>query len=301
LKDPYEALGVERSASLDDIRKSYRRLAKKLHPDLNPGNKKAEEQFKEVAAAYDLLSDADKRARFDRGEIDASGAERPRQRYYKDFAADAAGHPYADASGFEDFAQTDDFLSELLRRREHARANMPGPDLQYGLAVDFLDAVNGGTIRLNLPDGGTLEVKIPAGIEDGQVLRLRGKGGAGLGQGKPGDALVEVSITPHRFFTRHGDDIHVELPITLSEAVLGGQVPVPTPTGTVMMRVPKHSNTGTVLRLKGKGVGRRGGGHGDELVALKVMLPDKPDAELESFVSGWVGGKSYDPRRDMQP
>ena len=301
MQDPYEALGVERSASLDDIRKSYRRLAKKLHPDLNPGNKKAEEQFKEVSVAYDLLSDADKRARFDRGEIDATGAERPRKRYHKDFVSDSAGHPSADTSGFEDFAQADDFLSELLRRREHVRANAPGPDLQYGLAVDFLDAVNGGTIRLSLPDGGTLEVKIPAGIEDGQVLRLRGKGGPGLGQGKPGDALVEVSITPHRFFRREGDDIHLELPITLSEAVLGGQVPVPTPTGTVMMRVPTHANTGAVLRLKGKGVRRHGGGHGDELVTLKVMLPDKPDAELDSFVSGWVGGKSYDPRRGMQP
>ena len=156
-------------------------------------------------------------------------------------------------------------------------------------------------MRLNVPDGGTLEVKIPAGIEDGQVLRLRHKGGPGLGHGKAGDALVEVAITPHRFFRREGDDIHLELPITLSEAVLGGQVPVPTPTGTVMMRVPKHSNTGAVLRLKGKGVRRHGGGHGDELVTLKVMLPDKPDSELESFVSGWVGGKSYDPRRGMQP
>jgi len=302
LKDPYEALGVEKTASPDDIRKAYRQLAKKLHPDLNPGNKKAEEQFKEVSAAYDLLADADKRARFDRGEIDASGAERPRQRFYRDFAAGAdADHPYASASGFEDFAQADDFLSELLRRREHARANAPGPDLHYRLPVDFLDAVNGATIRLDVPDGGTLEVKIPAGIDSGQVLRLRGKGAPGLGQGKPGDALIEVEVRPHRFLRREGDDIHLELPVTLSEAVLGGQVQVPTPTGTVMMRVPKHSNAGAVLRLKGKGVPRHGGGHGDELVTLKVMLPDNPDPELESFVSGWVGGKSYDPRRGMQP
>jgi DnaJ-class molecular chaperone len=300
LKDPYEALGVEKTASPDDIRKAYRRLAKKLHPDLNPGNKTAEEQFKEVSAAYDLLSDADKRARFDRGEIDASGAERPRQRYYRDFATGAdADHAYADASGFEDFAQGDDFLAELLRRREHARANAPGADLHYRLPVDFLDAVNGATIRLDVPDGGTLEVKIPPGIETGQLLRLRGKGAPGRGQGQPGDALIEVEVRPHRFFRREGDDIHLELPITLGEAVLGGQVPVPTPTGTVMMRVPKHANTGAVLRLRHKGVRRPGGGHGDELVTLKVMLPDTADPELESFVSGWVGGKAYDPRRGM--
>jgi len=307
LKDPYEALGVEKTASPDDIRKAYRRLAKKLHPDLNPGNKTAEEQFKEVSAAYDLLSDADKRARFDRGEIDASGAERPRQRYYRDFAAGAdADHAYADASGFQDFAQGDDFLAELLRRREHARANAPGADLHYRLPVDFLDAVNGATIRLDVPDGGTLEVKIPPGIETGQLLRLRGKGAPGRGQGQPGpagngDALVTINIKPHRFFRREGDDIHLELPITLGEAVLGGQVPVPTPTGTVMMRVPKHANTGAVLRLRHKGVRRHGGGHGDELVTLKVMLPDTADPELESFVSSWVGGKAYDPRRGMQP
>ena len=299
MKDPYEALGVERSASLDDIRKSYRRLAKKLHPDLNPGNRGAEEQFKDVASAYDLLSDADKRARFDRGEIDASGAERPRQRFYRDFA-ETADHPYADTSGYADMAESDDFLSELLRRHQHARANAPGADLHYRLAVEFLDVVNGGTIRLSLPDGGALEVKIPPGTEEGQVLRLRGKGAPGLGEGKPGDALVEITIKPHRFFTRHGDDIHVELPISLAEAVLGGPVKVPTPTGAVTMTVPKNANTGTVLRLKGKGAHRHGGGHGDELVRLKVMLPDKPDPELESFVSGWVGGKAYDPRRDFQ-
>jgi DnaJ-class molecular chaperone len=144
-------------------------------------------------------------------------------------------------------------------------------------------------------------VKIPAGLATGQVLRLRHKGAPGRGQGQPGDALIEVEVRPHRFFRRDGDDIHLELPITLSEAVLGGQVPVPTPTGTVMMRVPKHANTGVVLRLRGKGAPRHGGGHGDELVTLKVMLPKAADPELESFVSGWVGGKAYDPRRGMQP
>jgi DnaJ-class molecular chaperone len=167
--------------------------------------------------------------------------------------------------------------------------------------VEFLDAVNGGTIRLDLPQGGTLDVKIPPGIEDGQVLRLRGKGVPGRGKGEAGDALVEISIKPHRFFTREGDDIHVEIPVTLTEAVLGGRINVPTPSGPVTMTVPKHANTGTVLRLKGKGIGRPGGKHGDEFVKLKVMLPDRPDPELDTFLSNWEAGKTYDPRRDMQP
>jgi DnaJ-class molecular chaperone len=300
MKDPYDVLGVERSASLEDIRKAYRGLAKKLHPDLNPGNRQAEERFKEVASAYDILSDKDKRQRYDDGEIDATGAERPRQRYYKDFASQP-DQPYANASGFADFADTDDILSEFLRQQAHARANARGPDLSYRLPVEFLDAVNGGTMRLDLPQGGTLDVRIPPGIAEGQVLRLRGKGAPGFGEGGPGDALVEVSIKPHRFFTRQGDDIHVEVPVTLTEAVLGGRITVPTPTGPVTMTVPKHANTGTVLRLRGKGVARPGGGHGDEFVKLKLMLPDQPDPALETFLSNWEAGKAYDPRRDMQP
>jgi DnaJ-class molecular chaperone len=300
MKDPYDVLGVERTASLEDIRTAYRRLAKKLHPDLNPGNREAEERFKEVASAYDILSDKEKRQRYDDGEIDATGAERPRQRYYKDFASQP-DQPYANSSGFADFADTDDILSEFLRQQAHARANARGPDLSYRLPVEFLDAVNGGTMRLNLPEGGTLDVRIPPGIVDGQTLRLRGKGAPGRGEGGPGDALVEVSIKPHRFFTRQGDDIHVEVPVTLNEAVLGGRINVPTPTGPVTMTVPKHANTGTVLRLRGKGVARADGGHGDEFVKLKLMLPEKPDPELETFLSNWEAGKTYDPRRDMQP
>jgi DnaJ-class molecular chaperone len=300
MKDPYDALGVERTASLEDIRKAYRRLAKKLHPDLNPGNREAEERFKEVAGAYDILSDKDKRQRYDDGEIDATGAERPRQRFYRDYAPESDSR-YSSSSGFADFAESDDILAEFLRQQAHARANMRGPDLSYRLPVDFLDAVNGGTMRLDLPQGGTLDVKIPPGIEEGQVLRLRGKGGPGLGTGGAGDALVEISIKPHRFFKREGDDIHVEVPVSLSEAVAGGRINVPTPSGPVTMTVPKHSNTGTVLRLRGKGVAKPGGGNGDEFVKLKVMLPDPPDAALDAFVSSWETGKTYDPRRDMQP
>ena len=301
MKDPYEILGIARTASLEDIRKAYRRLAKKLHPDLNPGNKRSEEHFKEVAGAYDLLSDPDKRQRFDNGEIDASGSERPRQQYYKDYAAEAAaGHPYENHSGFADFAEADDIFAELLRRQARESRRARGADLHYRLSIEFLDAVNGTTKRLTLPEGGSLDVTIPPGIQEGQILRLRGKGAPSVGEGETGDALVEISVNPHRFFARHGDDIHIDLPVTLAEAVLGARIEAPTPTGSVILTVPKGSNTGTVLRLKGKGVPRRGG-HGDELVKLKVMLPSEPNPELETFLTNWAPGTSYDPRRDMQP
>jgi DnaJ-class molecular chaperone len=301
VRDPYEILGVARTASSEDIQKAYRRLAKKLHPDLNPGNKEAEERFKEVSLANDILSDADKRKKFDSGEIDAFGAERPRQSYYKDYAAQAgAGHPYENPSGFADFAGADDIFAELFRRQAQQSRRRRGADLRYRLAVEFLDAIRGASKRLTLPDGGTLDVTIPPGIQEGQVLRLRGKGAPSGGEGEAGDALVEISITPHRFFTRVGDDIHLELPVTLAEAFLGSHVKVPTPTGPVMLKVPKGSNTGSVLRLKGKGVPRQGG-HGDELVKLKVMLPSGSEPELETFLSNWKPGTNYDPRKDMQP
>ena len=296
--DPYQTLGVKKDASQDAIQKAYRRLAKKLHPDLNPGNKQAEEKFKEVSAAYDLLGDPQKRARFDRGEIDASGAERPRQSYYRDFADAGADNPYANDAGFADFAGAEDILSEIFGRQGRGNIRMRGADAHYRLTLDFLDAINGGKQQLTLPDGSVLDISIPPGTRDGQILRLRGKGRPGIGGGPPGDALIEIEVRPHRIFTRKGDDIHVELPISLREAVLGGKVNVPTPSGSVTMTVPKWSNTDTVLRLKGRGVPRPGGG-GDEYVTLKVMLPDKPDPELEKFVAQWQPATARNPREAM--
>src|SRR5262249_46532234 len=192
---------------------------------------------------------------------------------------------YENYSGFADFADSDDVLSELLRRSAHVRAR--GADARYHLPIEFLEAVTGATKRLTLPDGKTLDVTIPAGIQNGQVLRLRGKGRPGIGDGEPGDALVEIAIKPHPFFVREGNDVYLDLPVTLSEAVLGAHITVPTPTGAVTMTVPKGSNTGTVLRLRGKGVLRRDGNHGDELVRLKVMLPERSDPELEAFATNW--------------
>lgn len=298
MKTPYDVLGVAPTASPAEIQSAYRKLAKKLHPDLNPGDPGAEDRFKEVAGAYDLLSDADKRKRFDSGEIDASGAERQQQHYYRDYADADREHPYADASGFADFMDSEDAFADLFRRSQRRQANRRGQDRHYHLSITFTESIAGANKRLTLPDGGVLDVKIPAGLVQGQTIRLKGKGGPGFGNGVAGDALIQIEVLPDPRFTRLGDDIIVELPISLSEAVLGGKIRVPTPTGAVTMSVPKGSNTGTTLRLKGKGAPRRGGGHGDELVKLKVVLPKVPDAELETFVSNWSQGKNFNPRED---
>jgi DnaJ-class molecular chaperone len=297
-ESPYELLGVKANASADEIQKAYRKLAKKYHPDLNPGDRTAEDRFKAISAAYDLLSDPEKRARFDHGEIDGSGVERPRRQYYRDFAAENAGPSYHSDSGFADFMD-EDILSELLRRGARSRYTAPGQDLRFRLAVDFLEAVNGARKTVTLPNGQSLNITIPAGLRDGQVVRLAGKGEPGIG-GPPGDALIEVHVRPHRLFTRQDDDIRLEVPISLREAVLGGRIQIPTPTGPVMVSVPKGSNTGRILRLKGKGAPRPDGTRGDLHAVLKVVLPERPDPDLEAFAERWTGGSSDNPRDGME-
>lgn len=297
VKNPYEILGLSPSATTEEIQSAYRKLAKKLHPDLNPGNKAAEEEFKQVAGAHDLLKDPEKRRRYDAGEIDETGQERPQQRYYRDYAG-AGYDPYSDASGFSDYMDGEDAFADLLRRSQQARANRRGQDRQYSMAIPFAESIAGADKRLTLPDGSVLDVKVPPGLVDGQSLRLKGKGGPGRGTGGPGDALIEIEVLPDPRFTRDGDDITLELPVSVAEAVLGGQVRTPTATGEVMLTVPKGSNTGTKLRLRGKGAPRRGGGAGDQYVTLKVVLPKPPDPEFDAFVENWAKGREHNPRED---
>jgi DnaJ-class molecular chaperone len=298
MTDPYETLGVAKAASAEEIQKAYRQLAKKHHPDLNPGDKSAEEKFKDVTAAYDLLGDPEKRGRYDRGEIDASGAERPQRRYYRDFADRGDAGPFTSDQGFADLNDAD-ILAEIFGRRG-ANLKMRGGDVRYHLAVDFLSAVNGAKPQLSLPDGSEITVTIPPGTRDGQVLRLKGKGRPGYNGGEPGDALIEIEVRLHPLFKREDDNIRIDLPISLAEAVLGAKVKAPTTSGDVMLSVPKGANTGTVLRLKGKGVVRPDGSRGDQYVTLKVVLPDKPDPELEEFIARWSKAQAYDPRRAME-
>ena len=301
MESPYEILGVASDASADDIKKAYRRLARKLHPDLNAGDKAGEERFKTVSGAYRLLSNAETRARYDAGEIDEMGTERPQSRYYRDYADSAQGGNYASDTGYTDFTEGDDPFAELLRRSAQARANRRGQDLHYRLPISLAEAIEGARKRLTLPLGGTLDVSVPAGVVDGQSLRLRGKGAPGAGEGGPGDALIELEIATDARFVREEADLVVDLPISLTEAVLGGKIRVPTPTGEVVMTVPPGSSSGTILRLKGQGLPRKGGPRGDERVRLRIVLPKGRDEALERFVSEWAAGKDFNPREEARP
>ena len=315
--DPYRILNVPRSADQAAIKQAYRKLAKILHPDRNPGSERAEQRFKEVSQAYDLLSDPAKRAKYDRGEIDAEG--RPRYSFKGfDFAGDphsaaetifgkmfggAFGRGFGGASGDAHRAGRGEFRFDDLRREAArsasagARQAKRGVDRRHRREVDFITAARGGTERLDLGSGRVVDVAVPAGAEPGSLLRLKGQGEAGAPGGTAGDALVEIAIRPHPLFTRKGDDVHVELPISVPEALLGASVPAPTIDGPVRITVPAGSNSGRSLRLKGRGIGRPDGRRGDQYVRLLVVLPEGRDAELEQ----WARRHNYDVRRNHEP
>ncbi len=303
--DPYSVLGVAKTASEDDIRQAFRKLAKKYHPDLNPGDKPAEAKFKEISQANDILSDPEKRRRFDAGEIDASGQEMPPRGFYRDQAGGPSARKYQRAGGHEEFVDMGGIFSEMFgERRGFGGAegfDMGGLPVSYTLGVPFLVAARGGKQRVTLPDGRTLDIDVPEGTRDGTTLRLKGQGMPGA-KGQPaGDAFVEIRVQPHAFFEARDNDVHAEVPVTLREAVLGDRIKVPTVGGSVMLSVPAGSNTGTTLRLKGRGLlDRKSGQRGDQYVKLKVVLPDKPDDKLKAFLDSWEAGKAQDPRKAME-
>jgi DnaJ-class molecular chaperone len=311
MRDPYQTLGVSRGASQDEIKAAYRKLAKKFHPDLNPGKPDVERQFKEVNAAYDVVGDADKRARFDKGEIDASGQEQRQGGFWRGARpgagakANAGGDPFAGSP----FGAADDIFEEFIRqatkgsaggRRRGAGAGPRperGADVTYALKLDFAEAAAGIKKRVTFPDGRALDVAIPPGTEDGAKLRLKGQGRPGANGAEAGDAFVDVQVAPHPYFERKGNDVYLDLPITLNEAVAGAAITVPTIDGKVTLKVPENSNAGTTLRLKSRGIpDARGGPRGDQYVRIRIALPDEPDRELERFLEKWKP-KNYQPRK----
>lgn len=303
--DPYAVLGVPRGASEKDIKSAYRKLAKELHPDANRDNPKAADRFSEVTGAYDLLSDKDKRARFDRGEIDIDG--NPTMGFGFGGGPGAGfGGPGGQrgfrADGFEGFSTAEgidigDIFDGLFGGRGAGAPGGPGggggartrtaprgASVQYRLSVSLPDAATQAPQRITLSDGKTIDLKLPAGVEDGTQMRLAGKGEAG--PGGPGDALVTIHIGPHAFFVREGDNIRLDVPITLDEAVNGAKVKVPTVDGAVMLSVAPGTSSGKTLRLKGRGMTRKDGSRGDQLVTLEIVLPEDP-AELAGRLEGW--------------
>jgi len=309
MRDPYEILGVSKAASESEIKKAFRNLAKKHHPDTHAGDKNAQKKFQEISGAYEIVGDKDKRAKFDSGEIDASGNPRgfdPRQ-------GGGGFHPGGPGGGPRDFHFTwdnqnggqegfsaDDIFADLLGGRARRGRAQParGEDFTVATTISFDEAARGGTRRVVVPNGEQIDVKIPVGVKDGQQVRVKGRGGAGRSGGPPGDILIQIAIAPHPTMSREGNDIRMELPISLKEAVIGGKVPVPTLTGTVALSVPPNSNSGTTLRLKSKGIAPPNVAAGDLYVKLVVTLPDKLDADLATFAEGWK--TDYDPREKMK-
>ncbi len=307
MADPYKTLGVARDASEADIKKAYRKLAKQLHPDRNKDNPKASERFSQVTVAYDLLSDKDKRARFDRGEIDGEG--NPTSPF--GFGGGAGPRPGAAPGGFrsESFnfggesADMGDIFEGLFNTGRSGgfsggfgrRPQPKGANVAYRLRVAFDEAATLEPQRVTLADGSTIDLKLPSGVEDGTQMRLAGKGEQG--PGGAGDAIVTIEIAPHPFFRREGDDVLLDLPVTLGEAVLGGKVRAPTVDNAVMLTIPKGVSSGRTLRLKGKGFMRKDGSRGDQLVTLMIDLP-AADPELTAFVEGWEEARG-NPRAGM--
>lgn len=305
MANPYETLGVAPNASQDDIRKAYRKAAKETHPDLNPGKPEAEKRFKEINAAYDVVGDADKRKRYDAGEIDETGAERqPERHFYREYAEADPNMRYrrrpesgtGQGNGAGDFDY--DIFADLFRGRgEGGNFRMPPQDVRYTLEIDFLDAVNGTHKVVVMPDGRTLDITIPAGINEGQVLRLKGEG-LPSSDGKPGDAYVEISVRPHPGFKRVGHDILTTLPVSLGEALNGASVRAETVDGPVDVKVPRGAKEGTKLRLRGKGVPRgKAGERGDQLVEIHIVLPEDADEALAQFMAEWEKTHPQNPRR----
>jgi DnaJ-class molecular chaperone len=332
MRDPYEVLGVNRKASAAEIKSAYRKLAKKLHPDANKNDPKAAARFAELNAAHEIVGDDDKRKAFDRGEIDAEG--KPRFQGFEGFGAGAGAGPRGGFGGgdahFESFnfgpegftrstrgrgggggggfGGFEDILREAFggsagrhgggrgARFEPEDFGGPGADVHADMSVTLPEAARGVTKRLRLPTGKDLDVKIPAGINEGQQVRLRGQGMTG--QAGSGDVLITVRILPHPFFTLDGNDVKLDLPITLYEAVLGGKVRAPTLEGHVELTIPPGTNSGRTFRLRGKGFPMKGG-HGDLLATVRIMLPEGGDAELEALMKKWRADKPFDPRKDM--
>ncbi|HTQ13707.1 MAG TPA: J domain-containing protein [Rhizomicrobium sp.] len=303
MRDPYEVLGVSKSASEAEIKKAFRQLAKKHHPDTTKGDDKSKQRFQEVNAAYEIVGDKDKRAKFDRGEIDASGNPRGYGGFEGGPHGGGGGGPrdfhFTWSSQDGDTAESDIFSELFGGFSGRGRRNQPrrGESYEINLTVSFEEAARGGTRRIMLPEGRDVDVRIPAGLKDGQQIRLKGQGGPGANGGPGGDVLLNVAVAPHPFYTRDGNDVRMDLPVTLQEAVLGAKVPVPTLTGPVTLTIPAGSNSGTVMRLKGKGIlGPTAAG--DMYVKLQVTLPDKPDAELKTFAESWK--TAYDPRAKVK-
>lgn len=306
MRNPYEVLGVSKSASEADIKKAFRALAKKHHPDTKGGDAAAQRRFQEISAAYDIVGDKEKRAKFDQGVIDANGNPRgfdpgagfnPGAGGFRPGAGPGEFHfNWGDADAAEGGFRAEDILGEIFGggggRRRRARR---GEDYSLAMTVGFEDAARGGTRRVTLPDGRELDVRIPVGLRDGQQIRLKGQGGPGRENAASGDLLLTVHVASHPWFTREGNDLKMDLPVTLKEAVLGGKANVPTLTGPVTLTIPEGSNSGRTLRLKSKGIPAHAGQPaGDLYVRLEVMLPDKPDQSLKDFMSHWT--IDYNPR-----